>query len=80
MNTEGNKKSETELRIKLKAEADASTKSFDPVIKIIALGDYESENENVVLENVGFRDDSSRTELYTAQTITLTVGAVGANS
>lgn len=73
MDTDGNKVSQSTLRVYLQPEGDATSKSFDPVIKIIALGDYESVKGDEVLKGVGFKDDSSRTELYTAQTITLAV-------
>lgn len=48
---------------------------FDPVISIVALGDTGSdENTGMeVLTNIGFRDDSSTTQLYNKQTITLEV-------
>lgn len=52
---------------------DGINPDFDPVIKIVALGDYKSTTSDDVLVNVGFQDDSSRTELYSAQTITLSV-------
>lgn len=73
MSADGSKVAEAELRVKLQSESTATSKEFDPVIKIIGLGDYESDKDDKVLKGVGFRDDSSRTELYDAQTITLLV-------
>ncbi|MFC1754481.1 hypothetical protein ACFL96_13990 [Thermoproteota archaeon] len=75
MDAEGNKKSSAQLRVRLEAESGASAKSFDPVIKIIGTGDYESQKTNDILRDIGFKDDSSRTELVTAQTVTLQVSA-----
>lgn len=75
MDAEGNKKSSSALRIRLEAESGASAKSFDPVVKIIGTGDYESQKTNDILRDIGFKDDSSRTELVTAQTVTLQVSA-----
>ena len=62
------------LRIQLLSESGQAS-DFDPVIKIVALGDFQSvKDASVILQNVGFKDDSSRTELFTAQTITINVG------
>lgn len=73
MDSKGSKVSQSTLRVFLQPESEATSKSFNPVIKIVALGDYESMRGDEVLKSVGFRDDASRTELYTAQTITLAV-------
>lgn len=73
MDSDGNKVSQATLRVYLEPEGEATAKTFSPVIKLVALGDYESVKGDEVLKDVGFRDDSSRTELYTAQTITLAV-------
>lgn len=74
MDADGNKVSQNTLRVYLEPEGDQTAKTFDPVIKIVALGDYESEKGDDVLVNTGFKDDSSRTELYSAQTMTIVVG------
>lgn len=71
---DGDKSPQASLRVVLTPEADASSKDFDPVIKLVALGDYESVDTDEVLEGVGFQDNSARTELYSAQTITIKVG------
>jgi hypothetical protein len=66
------KDSEVDMRVQV-TSGDAINPDFDPVIKIVALGDFKSTKSDEVLEGVGFQDSSARTELYTAQTITLSV-------
>lgn len=66
------KDTETEMRFQLQT-GDGIDADFDPVIKIVALGDYKSTKDDTILENIGFQDSSSRTELYSAQTVTLSV-------
>ena len=73
MSADGSKISQSEIRIYLEPEADQTSMDYDPVIKIVALGDTESNKGDEILTGVGFGDDSSRTELYTAQTVTLQV-------
>ncbi len=77
MNAAGDKITQSKLDLYLEAEAGAASKSFDPVIKIVALGDYTSDDSDQVLTDIGFRDNPARTELYSAQTITLVVDAAG---
>jgi len=66
---------ESTLRLVMQTTS-GNAADFDPVINIVAVGDYLSdEDDSVILENVGFRDDSSRTQLYSAQSITLSVSS-----
>jgi len=73
MDSNGNKVSQSTLRVYFEPEADATAKTFSPIVRFVALGDYESVKGDEVLREVGFRDDSSRTPLYAVQDITLVV-------
>ena len=68
----GVKDTETDLRLQLQS-GDGINPDFDPVVKIVALGDYKSTKSDTVLEGIGFQDNSARTELYSAQTFTIAV-------
>ena len=74
MKADGTRDTESTIRFYVNTESGQAS-DFDPVIKIVALGDYQSNKDpNAILTGVGFQDDTSRTELYTAQTITLSNG------
>ena len=66
------KKTQDKLYLYL-VSGDGINPDFDPVVKFVALGDFKSTKTDEVLSNVGFKDDSSFTELYSAQTATLSV-------
>ena len=74
MKADGSRDTESTIRFYVSTES-GQTSDFDPVIKLVALGDYQSNKDpSIVLTGIGFKDDTSRTELYSAQTITLNNG------
>lgn len=70
---DGSKVTESTLQIAVSPEADELSYDYDLIVKVIARGDVESVESDTILTGVGFKDDSSRTPLYTAQTMTLVI-------
>lgn len=68
----GVKDTEVDMRLQLQS-GDGINPDFDPVVKVVALGDFKSTKSDSVLEGIGFQDNSARTELYSAQTFTVAV-------
>lgn len=73
IDAEGVKDSESVLRMYLEPEADETSNDYDVTVRLVPRGEVESTETDKILEDVGFKDDSSRTALYTEHTITFPV-------
>ena len=66
--------SQIDMRVMISA-GDESAPSFNPVIRIVPLGDIKSTRSDEVLRSVGFMDNSGRTPLYSAMSWEIAVNA-----
>lgn len=69
----GNLKTQHSLSFYIQTQSGVNA-DFDPVIRFVEIGDYQSQKDaSLILEGVGFRDDSSRTAIGSATASTITI-------
>jgi hypothetical protein len=67
------KEAQSALRVRMTSESSETTRDFKPIVKLVALGDYQSNKADAVLTGIGFQDNTGRTPIYTPQVVTLLI-------